>query len=90
MGRKKHLRPGSPAAPRGDRPLAIEALEDRRLLAVGGGYTDQGLLGTYFNDTSFNSVAFTRRDVRLDFDWGTATRPGGSNSPAFKALGTDN
>ena len=90
MGRKKNLRPGSPAAPRGDRPLAIEPLEDRRLLAAGGGYTDQGLLGTYFNDTSFNSVAFTRRDVRLDFDWGTATRPGGSNSPAFKALGTDN
>jgi hypothetical protein len=45
---------------------------------VGGGILHSGLVGTYFSDTEFGSEAFSRRDLRLDFDWGTVRQPGGS------------
>ena len=37
--------------------------------AVGGGYTGNGILGSYFASPDLSgSAAFTRRDVRIDFD----------------------
>ena len=75
---------------RPQRILHLEGLESRRVMAVGGGFTDHGILGTYFSDANFVSQAFTRKDVRLDFDWGTSIAPGGSNSPSFRSIGTDN
>ncbi|MFN4244092.1 MAG: fibronectin type III domain-containing protein [Tepidisphaerales bacterium] len=85
-------------AGRAERGLArVEQLEARRLLAVsvsaavGGGFADAGLTAEYFaNPTLSGSPAFTRRDVRVDFDWGTTRSPGGSRSPGFRDVGTDN
>lgn len=58
--------------------------------AAGGGWTDAGLVGTYYADATFTSAAFTRKDQRIDFQWGTVARPGGSISPGFRAVGADN
>ena len=79
-------------APRRDPPArpGVESLEVREVPAAGGGWTNAGLLGTYYADTSFTAAAFTRKDQRIDFEWGTVTRPGGSTSPGFRAVGTDN
>src|SRR5262245_49411555 len=66
------------------------ALEDRTLPAVGGGFTAAGVLGEYFaNPDLAGAPAFRRRDVRIDFDWGTALAPGGSTGPGFRDVGTD-
>jgi hypothetical protein len=57
----------------------------------GGGFLDGGIRGEYFNNTTFQGTpAFTRRDVRIDFDWGSILRPGGSNSGPFRRLTTEN
>ena len=69
------------------RRVVFEQLESRTLLSVGGGYTNAGILGEYFaNATLSGSPAFTRQDVRIDFNWGTAGQPGGSPSPAFASV----
>lgn len=48
---------------------------------VGGGLLQAGLSGDYFNNTSLSGPAlFTRRDIRIDFDWGTLRKPGGGLS----------
>ena len=78
-----HARPGALAEP----------LECRWLLsvAVGGGWTEAGLSGAYYNNSSFSGTpAFSRRDVRIDFDWGSTIQPGGSLAPGFSDIGTDN
>jgi hypothetical protein len=70
---------------------AVESLEVRRLLSVGGGFTDAGIRGEYFaNPALTGSPTFTRRDVRIDFDWGTTVKPGGSISPGFRDVPADN
>ncbi|MGL4419364.1 MAG: hypothetical protein ACRCZF_01745, partial [Gemmataceae bacterium] len=69
--------------------LHVDVLETREMPSVGGGFTDQGLTGTYFTDNNFTSAAFSRKDPRLDFDWGSTIAPGGSISPGFAAIGTD-
>ena len=43
---------------------------------MGGGLLDAGLSGTWYADADFSDEAFTG-DIRIDFDWGTLTRPGG-------------
>ena len=50
--------------------LRFQPLEGRTLpAAVGGGFTGGGLLGEYFaNPDLAGDPAFTRRDVRVDFD----------------------
>ena len=49
--------------------LGCEELEPRTLLSVGGGFTNGGLLGQYFNNpTLAGTPAFTRTDVRIDYD----------------------
>ncbi len=49
--------------------------------AVGGGWTDGGALGAYFaNPNLAGEPAFTRRDVRVAFDWGKFLPVGGSTT----------
>lgn len=58
--------------------------------AVGGGYTDSGLLGHYFANESFDGEAtFVRRDVRLAFSWGTGRPVGGSPAEPYRSFPTD-
>jgi hypothetical protein len=72
------------------RRLALEFLEGREVPSVGGGFTAGGISGQYFDNPNFSgSPAFTRQDVRIDFDW-QLSAPGGSNSPDFKRVGADN
>lgn len=74
------------------RACLLEGLEARALFStVGGGWLAGGLVGEYFANTDFSGTpTFTRRDVRIDFDWGTTTRPGGSTSPGYREVDVDN
>ncbi|MDR3637130.1 MAG: PA14 domain-containing protein [Isosphaeraceae bacterium] len=68
-----------------------ERLERRTLLSVGGGFTNSGLLGQYYPNTSLSGTpAFTRQDDRIDFNWGSDVVVGGSTSPGFNAVGPTN
>ena len=59
--------------------------------AVGGGWLQGGALGQYYTNTTFSGTpAFTRRDVRVDFTWGSAGKAGGSRSPGYAAVGNQN
>jgi hypothetical protein len=59
--------------------------------ATGGGYAQCGMLGEYFANPDLSGApAFTRRDVRIDFDWGTLLPVGGSNSAPMRAFPRDN
>jgi hypothetical protein len=50
---------------------------------VGGGFTGGGLLGQYFNNPTLSGTpAFTRQDVRVDFNWSSAP-DWGSNTVAI-------
>lgn len=70
-------------------PCGVETLERRTLLNGGGGLTDAGLRGEYFaNPNLSGSAAFTRHDVRVDFDWGLAA-PGGSTDAPYDGVGAD-
>lgn len=70
--------------------LALETLDGREVPAIGSGYTAGGLLGQYYdNKHRAGTPAFTRKDVRIDFDWQTRG-PGGSNSPDYIRVGPDN
>jgi PA14 domain/Dockerin type I domain len=85
----------SPSAAKGssrpNRRLLAEPLEGRVLLSVGGGFTGAGILGEYFNNTTFSGTpAFTRTDARIGFNWGATDAPGGSTSPGFSSIGTTN
>ena len=71
--------------------LAPELLEGRLLMAVGGGYLGSGLTGAYYaNPNLAGTPSFTRKDGRIDFNWGTKQAPGGAISDGFVALSTDN
>jgi hypothetical protein len=66
--------------------LQLQALEDRNLLAAGGGFTNGGLVGEYFANPDLSGTpSFTRTDVRIDFDW-QGRAPGGSTSPDYAAV----
>ena len=59
--------------------------------AAGGGWLGGGLAGQYYtNSTLDGTPSFTRRDVRLNFNWGVYGTPGGSRSPAFAAVSHTN
>ena len=59
--------------------------------AVGGGYTEGGLVGEYFSNPSWQGTpAFTRREVRIHFDWGTVLPVGGSTTEAYRTFPHDN
>src|SRR3954452_5687670 len=70
------------------RPLAgLESLEDRTLLSLGGGSAAAGFLGEYFDNPGLRGTpSFTRGDVRIDFDWGGISGPGGSRSGDHAAV----
>lgn len=72
-------------------PGVVVALSVARVHAgSSGGWLDSGATGEYFaNQELSGKPAFVRRDVRVDFDWGTHSRPGGSPAPGFRDLGTD-
>ena len=58
--------------------------------AAGGGFLDHGLMGHWFAGTDASGdPVFTRRDVRVDFDWGEHHRPGGATVNGFNALDAD-
>src|SRR5687768_10096411 len=79
----------STPAPRRPVPCSVEPLEGRTMLNVGGGLTNAGLKGEYFdNATLSGSPAFTRIDVRVDFNWGNAS-PGGSPAAPYDRVGAD-
>ena len=68
-------------------PSAWAAARD----AIGGGWLKGGADAEYFANADLSGTpAFTRRDVRVDFDWGALRGPGGSRSPGFAGLGADN
>jgi hypothetical protein len=70
--------------------LALQNLEGREVPAVGGGYLAGGLLGDYFDNPNLaGTPAFSRRDVRIDFDW-QGRAPGGSVSADYRRVGADN
>jgi hypothetical protein len=70
--------------------LRLQPLEGRNLPTVGGGYTGGGILGEYFaNPDLAGDPSFTRRDVRIDFNF-DGQAPGGSTSPDFEAVGAQN
>jgi hypothetical protein len=57
---------------------------------VGGGFADVGPVGEYFAAADLEGrPAFVRRDVRIDFDWATGEKPGGSVSPGFADVSRD-
>ena len=52
--------------------------------AVGGGTTAAGLTGSYFASPDLSGpVAFTRRDVRINFDWGANYPVGGATEAPY-------
>jgi len=70
--------------------LQFQPLEGRNLPAIGGGFTASGILGEYFDNPELaGEPAFTRRDVRVDFDWQNRS-PGGSTSPGYQRVEADN
>lgn len=70
--------------------LDLDRLEARETPSAGGGFADQGLTGTYFSNHDFTNEVFTRKDARLDFDWGSTVKPGGSTAPGYRDVGVDN
>ncbi len=91
-------RPCAPSARRRARP-ALEWLEKRIILSVGGGWisstqsgqSGDGMLGQYYsNSTLAGTPSFTRWDNRVDlFSPGSDSGPGGSPDPAFGSVGPD-
>ena len=58
--------------------------------AIGGGILQGGLTGEYFSNPDWTGTpSFSRRDVRLNFNWGESENPGGSVSPAYSAVPAD-
>jgi len=58
--------------------------------AAGGGWTDGGPLGAYFaNGDMSDPPAFTRREVRVDFDWGGHLPIGGSPATPYRTFPRD-
>jgi len=58
--------------------------------AVGGGFVDAGIEGAYFANPSFDGdPAFTRRDVRIDFDWSNGRPVGGSSATGYRTFPLD-
>lgn len=58
--------------------------------AVGGGVTDGGWVGAYFSNVELRGEpAFTRREVRIDFDWGRLSPVGGSTAEPYASFPRD-
>jgi hypothetical protein len=60
-------------------------------LGAGGGFLSAGIRGDYFDNPSLSGTPrFSRKDDRIDFDFGTDAAPGGSSSPGFRDIGATN
>lgn len=65
--------------------LAVVLFAGRAFAGQGGGFTASGLTGHYFANADYSGTpAFTRQDVRVDFDWGEHGAVGGSLTPMFR------
>ena len=74
-----------------DAPSAASVIAIPSRVAVGGGWSDAGPIGEYFiGDKLTGAPAFTRREARLDFDWGTVLPVGGSTAEPYKSFPHDN
>lgn len=58
--------------------------------ALGGGFVDTGIRGAYFaNPDLSGEPSFTRRDVRIDFDWEELRPIGGSTAEPYRSFPRD-
>lgn len=58
--------------------------------AMGGGVADTGFYGEYFPNMNFEGEpSFTRKDVRIDFDWQDHLPIGGSNARVYAEFPKD-
>ncbi|MGC9452631.1 MAG: PA14 domain-containing protein [Oceanipulchritudo sp.] len=61
------------------------------LAGQGGGSTLAGLVGAYYANADLSGTpVFIRRDVRVDFDWGSLLAPGGSIAEPYASFPKDN
>ncbi len=59
--------------------------------AIGGGWTDAGPVGEYIAGSDPKAApAFTRREVRINFNWGTVLPVGGSTAEPYRSFPHDN
>ncbi len=58
--------------------------------AVGGGFADAGIQGAYYANPNLEGTpSFTRRDVRIDFDWDELRPIGGSTAEPYRSFPRD-
>jgi len=58
--------------------------------AVGGGFADAGIQGAYYANPDLEGTpSFTRRDVRIDFDWDELRPIGGSTAEPYRSFPWD-
>ncbi len=58
--------------------------------AVGGGFTDSGIEGAYYPNPNLDGEpSFTRRDVRIDFNWAGKYPVGGSTAIPYRNYPTN-
>lgn len=58
--------------------------------AVGGGFADAGIDAAYYaNPDLAGKPSFTRRDVRIDFDWEEVRPVGGSTAESYRSFPRD-
>ncbi|VTT99044.1 cellulose-binding domain protein : Cellulose-binding domain protein OS=Laribacter hongkongensis (strain HLHK9) GN=LHK_00825 PE=4 SV=1: PA14: PKD: Lectin_legB [Gemmataceae bacterium] len=68
------------------RVLSCEQLECREMPAFVG--TGTGLVANYFSDANFTTLAATRTNATIDFNWGTAAPVAGLPTDGFSARWT--
>ena len=58
--------------------------------AVGGGFADSGLKGSYYTNPNLEGTpSFSRRDLRVDFDWEDFRPVGGSTAEPYRSFPRD-
>lgn len=58
--------------------------------AAGGGFAGTGVEGAYYANPDLKGTpSFTRRDVRIDFDWGEVRPVGGSTAKPYRSFPRD-
>ena len=80
--------------------MVFERLESRTVLNAGGGFSNAGIQGEYYSSAAalpgtplsapYGSPAFSRQDVRIDFNWAAGAQPGGSPDPVFASVSSSN
>ncbi len=58
--------------------------------ALGGGFAGPGVEGAYYANPDLQGTpSFTRRDLRIDFDWGEVRPVGGSTAEPYRSFPRD-